>query len=377
VRRSVGPVFSRVGRRPLPALPRSAVTEAEAVDDGRELALAPGATGYWSLIWRRLRRDTFAIVGGCYLVFVVVMCFVVAPVASHLLGHGPDEYFIRGASLTREPVGPWTHVPVTDSAYGAVPAHAKHTLFILGGDGPLGRDEFLRLLYGGQVSLEIALGATLIAMTLGVLLGMGAGYFGGWTDAAVSRTTEFTMAFPVLLLLIAIGTTISDRFDFITLHGLFNKGVLSLAVVIGLITWFYPARIIRAEVLRLREQEFVEAARMIGAGNWRIMRKHLLPHLVAPIIVYSTLTLATVIVLEATISFLGLGVRLPTASWGNMLSTNWGTLLQLGPGQSVFLEWTTSNWTTITPVVAVASTVLAFAAFGEGVRRAFDPRSVQ
>jgi peptide/nickel transport system permease protein len=93
---------------------------------------------------------------------------------------------------------------------------------------------------------------------------MSAGYFGGWTDATVSRTTEFTMAFPALLLLIAIGTTISDRFDFITLHGLLNTGVLSLAVVIGLITWFYPARIIRAEVLRLREQEFVEAARMLG-----------------------------------------------------------------------------------------------------------------
>ena len=311
------------------------------------------------------------------MLFVIAMCFLVAPIARHLLGHGPDDYFIRGASLTREPVGPWTHVPITDTNYGPVPPHTDHTLFILGGDGPLGGDEFLRLLYGGQVSLEIALGATLIAMTLGLVLGMSAGYFGGWADAAVSRTTEFTTAFPVLLLLIAIGTTISDRFDFITLHGLLNKGVLSLAVVIGLITCFYPARIIRAEVLRLREQEFVEAARMLGAGNWRIMRKHLLPHLVAPIIVYSTLTLATVVVLEATISFIGLGIRLPTASWGNMLSTNWGTLLQLGPTQAVFLDWTTSNWTTITPVVAVGSTVLAFAAFGEGLRRAFDPRSLQ
>jgi ABC-type dipeptide/oligopeptide/nickel transport system permease subunit len=185
------------------------------------------------------------------------------------------------------------------------------------------------------------------------------------------------MGFPVLLLLIAIGTTVSDRFDFITLHGVFNQGVISLAVVIGLIMWFYPARIIRAEVLRLREQEYVEAARMVGASTWWVMRRHLLPHLVAPIIVYSTLTLATVVVLEASVSFLGLGIRLPTASWGNMLSTNWGTLLQLGPSQALFIEWTTSAWTTITPVVAIATTVLAFAAFGEGLRRAFDPRSIQ
>jgi ABC-type dipeptide/oligopeptide/nickel transport system permease subunit len=324
-----------------------------------------------------LRRDPFAVFGGCYLIFVVVMCFVVAPILTHFLGHGPNDSFIRGADLTRRPVGPWTHVPITDTNIGPVPRGADHTLFVLGGDGPLGRDEFLRLLYGGQVSLEIAFGATLIAVGLGLLLGMCAGYFGGWTDSAVSRVTEFTMGFPVLLLLIAIGTTVSDRFDFITLHGAFNQGVISLAVVIGLITWFYPARIIRAEVLRLREQEYIEATRMLGASTWWIMRRHLLPHLVAPIIVYSTLTLATVVVLEASISFLGLGIRLPTASWGNMLSTNWGTLLQLGPGQALFIEWTTSAWTTITPVVAIATTVLAFAALGEGLRRAFDPRSAQ
>jgi oligopeptide transport system permease protein len=115
---------------------------------------------------------------------------------------------------------------------------------------------------------------------------------------------------------------------------------------------------------------------MIGASNWRIMRRHLLPHLVAPIIVYSTLTFATIVVLEAAISFLGIGIRLPPASWGNMLSTNWGTLLNLGDiRQAVAFEWKTTNWTTVTPVVAVASTVLALAALGEGLRRAFDPRS--
>ena len=357
------------GRRPLPPLP-------QAESRGREDERAePPSTGYWGHVWGRLRRDPFAVFGGCYLIFVFFMCFVGAPILVHLLGHGPDDAFIRGADLTRKPVGPWTYVPIVDSIYGPVPRDADHALFVLGADGPLGRDELLRLLYGGQVSLEIAIGATFIAVGLGLLLGMTAGYFGGWPDSAVSRVTEFTMAFPVLLLLIAIGTTFSDRFDFVTAHGVFNKGVISLAVVIGLITWFYPARIIRAEVLRLREQEFVESARAVGAGTWWIMRKHLLPHLVATIVVYSTLTIATVIVLEASISFIGLGIRLPTASWGNMLSTNWGTLLQLGPGQAVFIEWTTSHWTTILPVVAIASTVLAFAAFGEGLRRALDPRS--
>jgi ABC-type dipeptide/oligopeptide/nickel transport system permease subunit len=370
--------FLAPGRAPLPALPGSEAATGAGIPMLDETALPAyvAPAGGWSLIWRRLRRDRLALISGCYLVFVLGMCFIAAPIASWLLGHGPNDPYIRGADLARKPVGPWTHVPVVYSAYGAVPPHAHRTLFILGGDGPLGRDEFLRLLYGGQVSLEVAFGATVIAMTLGLVLGLSAGYFRGWTDAVVSRTTEFTMAFPVLLLLIALGTTISDRFDFITIHGLFNRGVLSLAAVIGLITWFYPARIIRAEVLRLREQEFVEAARMIGASNWRIMRKHLLPHLVAPLIVYSTLTFATIVVLEAAISFLGIGIRLPTASWGNMLSTNWGTLLNLGDiRQAVGFEWKTTNWTTITPVVAVASTVLALAALGEGLRRAFDPRS--
>ena len=338
-------------------------------------AVAP--VGYWDAVWRRLRRDKFAVLGGAYVIFVLLILFLVAPIASHLLGHGPNTTFARGANINRTPVPPWTHVPLTELPTGPLEPGTGHTLFILGGDGSLGRDEFLRLLYGGQVSLEIALGATMISVGLGLLLGTAAGYFGGWTDAVVSRVTEFTMGFPVLLLLIVLGTTISDRFDFITLHGLFNQGVISLAVVIGLITWFYPARIIRAEVLRLREEEFVEAARMVGASSWRIIRKHLLPHLLAPVIVYSTLILAANIVLEASISFLGLGIRLPTASWGNMLATNWGTLLQLGPGQAVFIKGWTSTWTTVLPVIAVASTVLAVAAFGEGLHRALDPRSAQ
>jgi len=367
-------IFEGTRREPLPALPGVPGGAVPAISVERS-AVAP--VGYWAQIWHRLRKDRFALVCGAWLIVVFVVLFAGAPIVSHLVGHGPDEQFLRGADLSRKPVGPWTHVPITFSLYGPVPPGTKHTLFVLGADGPLGRDELVRLLYGGQVSLEIAIGATLIAVGLGLTLGMAAGYYGGWTDSVVSRITEFTMGFPVLLLLIAIGTTISDRFDFITFHGVLNRGVFSLAIVIGLITWFYPARIIRAEVLRLREEEFVEAARMVGASNRRIMGRHLLPHLAAPIIVYSSLILATNIVLEASISFLGLGVRLPTATWGNMLSSNWGTLLNLSPGRSLYLAWEPSFWTSFMPVIAIGSTVLAFAGLGEGLRRAFDPRSIQ
>ena len=135
----------------------------------------------------------------------------------------------------------------------------------------------------------------------------------------MSRLTEIVMAFPLLLFLIAISATVGERLDTITLGGLLNPGVFTLTMVIGLFTWFYPARIIRAQVLSLREKEFVEAARMVGSSNFRIMRSHLLPHLVGTIIVYGTLTVAINILLESTLSFLGVGLPPPNASWGNML----------------------------------------------------------
>ena len=210
-------------------------------------------------------------------------------------------------------------------------AHGGKTLFVLGADGPLGRDELLRVLAGGRVSLEIALFATLIGLAIGVLFGTIAGWYGGSVDALVSRLTELVMAFPLLLLVIAIGQSVADRFDNVTLHGTFEPGVLSLGVVIRFFSWFYPARVCRVLVQELREREFVEAARMIGQSDWRILRKHILPHLLGPVTVWAGLMAASVIVLEAALSSLNFGIRLPTASWGSLLSSTFGNLFNFNP----------------------------------------------
>jgi ABC-type dipeptide/oligopeptide/nickel transport system permease subunit len=231
---------------------------------------------------------------------------------------------------------------------------------VLGADSSVGRDEFLRLLYGARVSFEVALIAMAISVTIGVALGSAAGYFGGWIDVVVSRVTELVMAFPILLFAIALAGTVGDRLNDVTL-GIFDKGVVTLIIVISTFSWFYPARIIRGLVLSLREKEFVEAARMTGASDWRIIRSHLLPHMVAPIIVYSTLIIATNILFEAGLSFLGVGIPLPTASWGNLLSQ----------APDYYL---TQPWLMLWPGLAVLLTVLAFNLLGDGLRDAFDPR---
>lgn len=335
---------------------------------------APPARGSWQLVSGRLRQDRVAVAAGAVFALVVVSCFVVEPVLAHVLGRGPNDIFPYASEQTPygpRPVGPWSWVPDTSYAVEA-PARAGTTLLVLGADGPLGRDELLRLLAGGQVSIEIALGAALIAVVLGATLGALAGYFGGVTDALISRLTELVMAFPLLLLLIAIGQTVADRFDFVTLHGSLRPGVLSLAVVIGAFTWFYPARIVRAEVLSLRTREFVDAARVAGASELRILRTHVAPHLAAPLTVWGTLIVASNVILEAAISFLNLGIRLPTASWGNMLSQNWGTLLAYN--QSLAASQRTV-WTQAFPTAAIFVTVLALALLGEGLRRALDPES--
>jgi peptide/nickel transport system permease protein len=321
------------------------------------------ARTYWENVWRRFKRDKVAIAGGIFIVFLFFAAFGGAPIAQALLGHGPDDQLSAGVDAGGIPVGPWTWIstaPYTGAIHPGGGPWPK-TLYLLGGDGQLGRDEFLRILYGAQVSLEVALGATVLAMVFGVTLGAMAGYFRGWVDTIISRITEITMAFPYLLFVIALASTVGPRLDSIT-FGVLGQGVVTLVVVLGLFSWFYPARIIRAQVLSLREKEFVEAARMVGASDARIIRSHLLPHLVAPIIVYSTLIIAQFVLAEAGLSYLGLGIKLPTASWGNLLSdaTNFYTQ------QPFLMVW---------PGMCVLLTTLAFNLLGDGLRDAFDPRS--
>src|SRR5216117_1100441 len=157
-------------------------------------------------------------------------------------------------------------------------------------------------------------------MIIGVILGSMAGYFRGWTDTVISRLTEITMAFPLLLFIIALAATVGPRLNSITIHGLFGRGVVTLVLIFSIFGWYYPARIMRAQVFSIREKEYVEAARMIGASDIRIIRSHVLPHLVAPMLVYSSLIVASYVLFEAGLSFLGLGIKF-NASWGNLLST--------------------------------------------------------
>jgi peptide/nickel transport system permease protein len=328
-----------------------------ALESGGELGEAEiKARGYWEQVWRRFRRDKVAIASGVFIVLLFVAAFAGAPLAEKWLGHGPNDIF------PSEGVDPTSLVPVGPLTTVHSFSRNEDIFFLLGASDTLGRDEFLRLLYGARVSLEVAIGATLLSMFMGVLLGSIAGYFRGGIDAIISRVTEIVMAFPLLLFVIALAATAGDRLNDITFGGLFQPGVITLILIGGIFGWFYPARIVRAQVLSLREKEFVEAARMVGSSDWRIIRSHLLPHLVAPIIVYSTLIVAQFVLFEAGLSFLGLGIELPTASWGNLLST--------APD-----FYTQQPWLMVWPGLAVLLTTLAFNLLGDGLRDAFDPRS--
>jgi ABC-type dipeptide/oligopeptide/nickel transport system permease subunit len=181
------------------------------------------------------------------------------------------------------------------------------------------------------------------------------------------------MAFPILLLVIAIGQTIAARFNNITLHGLFEPGVLGLGVMIGIFSWFYPARVVRALTQALREYEFVEAARMTGSSELRIIRKHILPHLAGPVIVWGTLVASGVIILESALSILNFGVRLGTASWGSLLADAWGSLLVFNP-QGVDPQYGRSGWLMLWPSLILFLTVLCLALVGDALRNALDPR---
>jgi len=329
--------------------------DAMGVDAGTVVAPedAVKARGYWEQIWRRLKRDRFALAGGAFIVLMFFVAFVGAPIAAKILGHGPNDQFYTAVDPdTYLPVGPMTRVQTPDGGT---------TLFILGADSTIGRDLFLRLLFGARTSLEVAVLATLFSVGTGVLLGSIAGYFRGGIDTVVSRLSEIFMAFPALLFIIAISATAGEQLNGVTFGGFLAPGVFTLVLVFSLFGWYYPARIVRGQVLSLREKEFVEAARMTGASDWRIVRSHLLPHLVGPVIVYSTLIVASLVIGEAGLSFLGLGIQEPTSSWGNILAQAPQYYLTVPS----LMIW---------PGLAILFATLAFNLLGDGLRDAFDPR---
>jgi peptide/nickel transport system permease protein len=212
-----------------------------------------------------------------------------------------------------------------------------------------GRDVYARLVKGGQVSLAAGFAAVVLIMAIGVTLGAAAGFFGGWVDAIIMRFTDILLAIPLLMLLI-------------TAAALFTPGLQTTVIIIGLFSWPGAARLVRGQFMTLREQEFVTAARAIGGSPARIMIRHLLPNTLAIIIVEATLWLSYAILLEASLSYLGQGVQIPTPSWGNML--------QDGQREMLYGAW----WLTVFPGLAIFLTVLSFNLMGDGLRDALDPR---
>ena len=296
------------------------------------------------IAWLRLRRDKVALAGGV-VVALLVLVAIFAPLIVRLLGHPPDEFHqqLIDPSL-QTPRGRWGGIS-WDFPFGLEPQN--------------GRDIFSRILYGARISLLVAFLATVVAMVIGTVLGVIAGFFGGWVDTLISRTMDIFLAFPLLLFTIALAGVIPDQAFGLSGNGL-RVGLL--VVIIGFFSWPYIGRIIRGQTLSLREREFVDAARSLGARNSYILFRELLPNLVAPILVYSTLLIPTNILFEAALSFLGVGVRPPTPTWGGMLSdaVQWYTI---APHFMIF------------PGLAIFVTVLAFNLFGDGLRDALDPRT--
>ncbi|MFC5906734.1 ABC transporter permease [Streptacidiphilus monticola] len=297
------------------------------------------------IAWERLKKDKVALAGGVVVVLLILVG-VLAPVLTGILGVTPND----------------THTDLLDKSLGiGTPAGSfggVSSSHIFGVDPVFGHDIFARIVYGAQVSLLVAFGAALLAVIIGVLLGMAAGFFGGWVDSAISRTMDILLAFPQLLFSIALVSVLPDK-----LFGLSGSAprIMVLIFVIGFFGWPYIGRIVRGQTLSLREREFIEAARSLGAGRVTILLKELLPNLVAPILVYTTLMIPTNILNEAALSFLGVGVKPPTPSWGQMLSDS--------------VQYYTIDPTyMVIPGLAIFITVLSFNLFGDGLRDALDPK---
>lgn len=328
---------------------------------------------------RRFLRDRASVFAAVILFVVVVGSLAGGPIASTLLGHNGSDLFPYSVNGNLRPVGPWTRVPalneaasLPDNSIAPPPKHAKRTLFILGADSSLGRDELIRLLDGGKASLEVGLGGVLIAMLVGVPLGALAGYFGRWLDAIVSRVTELVMAFPMILLLVLVSVRLRPTLEPIAIRHVMPPGVFEVALTIGIFTSFYPLRLVRAQLMTLRHAEFVEAEQMIGASNRRILVRHLLPHVVPTLLVWGAVAVGTNVLLEVGLSFIGAGVPLTTTTWGSMLVTTWGTIYS----PHLYDAQAFTPWLTIFPTLAILIAVVSLNRVSEGARRALAPREL-
>ena len=302
--------------------------QATAVEDAPAQAIE--GRSQWQLTWRRLRSDKVAVAS--IIVILLICAFALcAPLIAALTGHAEYQAFPnKGTNSFGQPLGPGVNG------------------FPLGTD-QIGRDLLVRIAYGAQISLFVGLFTTAVAAIFGVSLGLIAGYFGGWVDTVLARIIDAVLAFPFIVLALALAAVLNP----------------SLAIVIGVITFFSWAgisRIVRGQTLSLKEKEYIEAARSLGAGPWRIMFVDIMPNLLGPVLVLATLYIPTAVSFEATLSFLGIGIPPPAPSWGNILSE----------AQD---HYQTAWWYVVFPAAALLITTLAFNLLGDGIRDAMDPRT--
>lgn len=289
----------------------------------------------WRMTLRRFLRHKMAVVGSLILLSILLYITIGSVIYSEA-----DANFNDTSIRLQEP-------------------SAEHPL----GTDTVGRDVLARTIYGGQISLVIGVSAMLVGVTIGTLVGAVAGYYGGIPDAILGRITEAMLSIPSLLVLLVAAKFLGGRIQDISLFGrTFSGSVVVIILIVGFTSWMELSRVVRANVLSLKEQEFIVAARSIGVTNRRIILMHILPNTLAPIIVAATLGIGGAIITEAYISYLGLGVRPPSASWGNMLD-----------GARRFVE--AAPWLWISPSVLIILTVLSINFVGDGLRDALDPQS--
>lgn len=315
--------------------------------------------GPWAIAWRRLRRNKFALAALGLFLLIVIACLLAPVWADHVAHTGPNtthtlEKLHEGGEVKEvvEPSGKAIG-PQWFSAGGK---------FFLGADGHLGRDEMVRLLYGGRSSLFIGIVAAVVTTILAVVFGLLAGFYGGLTDTVISRVMDVIWAFPVVLLSLALGIVLAVGGLVLGPLHLKSSSLWIPTLIIGFVYTPYMARPLRGEILALREKEFVEAAVAQGASPARIMFVELLPNLISTIIVFFTLNIANNMLLEAVLSYLGAGVQPPSSSWGTEISEGFEALYSL-------------PLLTIIPGTAILLTVLSVNIFGDGLRDALDPKS--
>jgi peptide/nickel transport system permease protein len=332
---------NEAGTAPDTGIPAELIAEAAGVGPG---------VGPYELAWRRLRRNRVSLAFGVLFLLLVVLCLL-APVYSHDIARiGPDT---QNYTIT---VGNKVENIINQVGIPIGPTWQLHHYFL--GADDLGRDVAVRLLYGGRNSLEIGAVATLMTMFLATICGLLAGYFRGFTDGIISRVLDVIWAYPAVLLGIVLGTVLE-------VHGLgpfHGTTLLSTAIVIGFVYVPYVAKPIRAQVLALRDREFVDAARQQGLSHVRIMATEILPNLASTIIVFIPLMLANAILTEAGLTYLGAGVQPPNASWGTMISDGINTI-------------PAGFHNVLIPGIMLVLAVLSINVFGDGLRDALDPRA--